>query len=329
TVKHDGKDVEVVAEAGKTGFLYVLDRKTGKPIWPIEERKVPQTDVKGEQSWPTQPFPTAPPPFVRQSFSVDDINPNLPAEQRALIKDQLLSWRNEGLFTPPTLRGTVQTPGDQGGSNWGTTAADPTNGMVFVLGVNAPAVIRLAESAPGIPAPTDAFGRAPGGGRGASGGGGRGASGGGGRAGAGAGRGAAAQSVAGRTVFTENCQICHGADLKGVTAPSLVDINSKMDMDAVRVIVTGGKDAMPSFSSKLSQIDIGDLMAYLANPAAAAAGGGRGGRGGRGGATADDNVTVGGTVVAVGPAPASVEGAQGGRGQGGAARYGGNGGSAP
>ena len=315
TVKHDGKDVEVVAEAGKTGFLYVLERKTGKPIWPIEERKVPQTDVPGEASWPTQPYPTAPPPFVRQSFTVDDINPYLPEEERALIKDQLLSWRNEGLFTPPTLRGTVQTPGDQGGSNWGTTAANPNNGTVYVLGVNAPAVIRLAESAPGIPAPTDAFGR-QGGGRGAAGGSGRGAAG---------GRGPATQALAGRTVFTENCQVCHGADLKGGAGPSLVDIGLKMDMDAARAIVQGGKDAMPSFS-KLPQTEIGNLMAYLANPAAATAGAGRGGRGGGPG---DDAVAVGGTVVAAGPAPASADAAQGGRGQGGPARFGGNGGSAP
>jgi quinoprotein glucose dehydrogenase len=309
TIKHDGKDVEVVAEAGKTGFLYVLERKTGKPIWPIEERKVPKTDVPGEESWPTQPFPTAPPPFARQSFAVDDINPYLPDEERALIKDQLLSWRNEGLFTPPTLRGAVQTPGDQGGSNWGTTAANPTNGTVYVLGVNAPAVIRLEKSAPGIPAPNDAFGRQ--GGRG--GGGGRGAP----------------QVVAGRALYTQNCQTCHGADLKGATAPSIVDVNAKMGLEAVRTIIQGGKDAMPSFS-KLTPTEMGDLMAFLANPAAV--GGGRGGRGGRGGLQ-EDTDSVGGTVVAVGPAPASAEGGAGaGRGFGGAnpARaYGGNGGSAP
>ncbi len=322
TIRHNGKDVDVVAEAGKTGFLYVLDRKTGKPIWPIEERKVPQTDVPGESSWPTQPYPTEPPPFAVQSFTVDDINPYLPAEQRALIKDQLLTWRNEGLFTPPALRGTVQMPGDQGGSNWGTTAANPTNGTVYVLGVNAPAVIRLAESAPGIPAPTDAFGRQSGagaaGGRGGSGG----------RGGAGRG-GPAAQALAGRAVFVENCQLCHGADLKGGTAPALADISLKMGMDAVKVIVQGGKDAMPSFS-KLSATEINDLMAYLSDPAAATPGGGRGaGRGGRGGGASEE--VVGGTVVAVGPAPASSDAAQtgAGRGAGGPGRYGGNGGSAP
>jgi quinoprotein glucose dehydrogenase len=125
----------------------------------------------------------------------------------------------------------------------------------------------------------------------------------------------------------ENCQMCHGADLKGGTAPTLADISSKMGMDAVRTIVQGGKDAMPPFS-KLTATEMGDLMAFLSNPAAVG-GGGRGGRGGRG-AQQDDNVAVGGTVVAVGPAPASVEAAGAGRGGGGGGgRYGGNGGSTP
>ena len=75
TVKHDGKMVDIVAEAGKNGFLYVVDRVTGKPICPIEERPVPQSDMPGEHSWPTQPFPTAPPPFAQQSFTPDDVDP--------------------------------------------------------------------------------------------------------------------------------------------------------------------------------------------------------------------------------------------------------------
>jgi quinoprotein glucose dehydrogenase len=74
-IKHGGKEVDVVAMAGKTGFLYVFDRVTGAPIWPIEERPVPQSEVPGEQSWPTQPYPTKPQPFSRQVFTADDINP--------------------------------------------------------------------------------------------------------------------------------------------------------------------------------------------------------------------------------------------------------------
>ena len=87
TVMHDGKKVDVVALATKFGFLYVFDRVTGKPLWPIEERPVPKSDMPNEVSWPTQPVPTAPPPFARQKFTVDDINPYLDPEEKARIRD--------------------------------------------------------------------------------------------------------------------------------------------------------------------------------------------------------------------------------------------------
>src|SRR5215469_5645980 len=75
TVRHDGKPVDIVAQATKFGFLYVFNRVTGEPLWPIEERPVPKSDVPGEQSWPTQPFPTMPPPYSRQMMTVNDVNP--------------------------------------------------------------------------------------------------------------------------------------------------------------------------------------------------------------------------------------------------------------
>ena len=99
-----------MAQAGKNGFLYVFDRVTGKPIWPIEEKPVPQSDVPGEHSSPTQPIPTAPPPFVVQKFGVDDINPYLSADEKAFVRDQVLSSRNDGMYTPPSLKGTTQMP---------------------------------------------------------------------------------------------------------------------------------------------------------------------------------------------------------------------------
>ena len=99
TIKKDGKSIDVVAQAGKNGFLYVLDRVTGKPIWPIEERPVPQSIVPHEKSWPTQPFPTVVPPFARQKFTAEDVNPFiLTPEQRAHQKqlgDKLNAVRKE------------------------------------------------------------------------------------------------------------------------------------------------------------------------------------------------------------------------------------------
>ena len=96
TVKHEGRDVDVVAQASKHGFLFVLDRDTGRPLWPIEERPVPQSDVPGEQTSPTQPFPTLPPPFARQSFTEKDINPHLSPEAQANLREVLRRLGQQG-----------------------------------------------------------------------------------------------------------------------------------------------------------------------------------------------------------------------------------------
>src|SRR5439155_21601426 len=113
------------------------------------ERKVPQSDVPGEHSSPTQPFPTLPPPFARQSFTEKDINPTLPAEEQACLRELLKESRNEGLFTPPSLQGTIQMPGNNGGANWGSSAVDPTKGTMYVVNKNLPTLIKLAI--PGAP----------------------------------------------------------------------------------------------------------------------------------------------------------------------------------
>ena len=147
TIRHNGRSIDVVAMAGKTGYLYVFDRVTGRPIWPIEERPVPQkTGVPGEELWPTQPFPTAPPPFSRQKFTVDDLNPYiLTPEEREQFRARILAARNEGPFTPIGFEEVIHMPGNQGGSNWGSTAANPSDGSVYVIGFNVPTIIRLLK----------------------------------------------------------------------------------------------------------------------------------------------------------------------------------------
>jgi quinoprotein glucose dehydrogenase len=147
TVEHNGKPVDIVAQVSKQGFLWVFDRTTGKPLWPIEERPVPKSDMPGEEAWPTQPFPVKPPPFARQKFTADDLNDSItdPAE-RARIKDEVQSARNEGLFTPPGLRNTIQMPGNNGGANWGGAAVDPANGTLFVMSKDLPCILKLVPS---------------------------------------------------------------------------------------------------------------------------------------------------------------------------------------
>ncbi len=143
TITKDGKKIPVVIVAVKHGFVFVFDRRTGEPVWPIEERPVPASDVPGEHASPTQPFPTWPLPFARQSFTEADINPLLPEAEQAALREKVRGSRNEGLFTPPSLRGTISMPGHNGGVNFGNSAVDPFNQRFFVVSREIPVVIKL------------------------------------------------------------------------------------------------------------------------------------------------------------------------------------------
>jgi quinoprotein glucose dehydrogenase len=137
TVKHDGKNVPVVIQGNKTGFLYVLNRDTGAPVFPVEERAVPQTDVPGEVTSPTQPFPLAPPAVSPQKLSAEDAW-GITAEDREVCRERLKSLRNDGLFTPPSLKGSLSLPGNVGGINWSGYAYDPKNSLLVVNSNNLP-----------------------------------------------------------------------------------------------------------------------------------------------------------------------------------------------
>lgn len=137
TLNHDGNSVPVVIQGNKTGFLYILNRDTGVPLFPVEERPVPQTDVPGEVTSPTQPFPVAPPALVQQTLAADGAWGITPTDRdvcRALIK----SLRNDGLFTPPSLHGTLSIPGNVGGMNWSGYAYDSQHGLLLVNTDNLP-----------------------------------------------------------------------------------------------------------------------------------------------------------------------------------------------
>lgn len=143
TVRHEGKSIDAVAQVSKQGFVWVFDRVTGKTLWPIEERRVPASDMPGEKASAMQPFPTKPPPFARQTFTVDDLSPFLTPQDRARFRDEILSARNEGLFTPPARRGTIQMPGNNGGANWGGAAVDPSRGILVVVSKDLPSLLKL------------------------------------------------------------------------------------------------------------------------------------------------------------------------------------------
>ncbi len=119
-----------MVQTTKTGNLFVLHRETGEPFFPVEERPVPASDVPGDAAWPTQPFPTRPPPLVPQRLAPDDAWGLTPWD-RGRCRDAIAALRNEGIFTPPSLQGSIVFPGIGGGSNWGGLAVDSRRGVAF------------------------------------------------------------------------------------------------------------------------------------------------------------------------------------------------------
>jgi quinoprotein glucose dehydrogenase len=231
TVRHDGKMVDVVAQAGKEGFVWVFKRDTGEPLWPIEERSVPRSDMPGEVTWPTQPFPTKPPPFARQSFTVKDLSPFMGPEEREQLAKQMEAARNQGLFTPPSVTDTVEMPGNNGGANFQGAAADPEHGTLFIVSKDLPSMLKLELN----PMEEVSEGGSP--------------------------------EEKGRAVFQSNCRLCHGADLAGQppAVPSLVNAGSRLSSDQIRSVVTHGRGPMPAFP-RLSHAAVDSLLAYLSNP---------------------------------------------------------------
>jgi len=146
TLRRNGDNVPVVMEGNKTGLLYVLNRDTGRPVFPVEERAVPPSDVPGEAASPTQPFPVAPPPLAPQRVSVEDAWGPTPAD-RETCRNWIRGLRNEGIFTPPSLRGSLAVPGNLGGMTWSGYAFDPAHGLLVVNTNNLIAKVKLIPRA--------------------------------------------------------------------------------------------------------------------------------------------------------------------------------------
>ena len=135
TVEHNGKRTDAVAQSMKVGHIFLLDRLTGKPLFPVEERAVPQSEIPGEKSWPTQPFPTKPPAFARQRFTEEDVTDLSPEAHDAILK-QLRTMKTGSVFIPPGLQPSVALPQFNGGGEWGGAAFDPETRLLFVNGSN-------------------------------------------------------------------------------------------------------------------------------------------------------------------------------------------------
>jgi quinoprotein glucose dehydrogenase len=150
TVTHNGRRIDAVAQVTKTGYVFLFDRETGRPLFDVEERAAVRSDVPGEESWPTQPVPVRPPPFTVVSFTEASVT-NIAPENRRFVLEQLAKLKSGPEFNPPSLAGTVILPGFHGGATWSGAAFDPTTGILYVNSNNVPNVMTLVEAPAGAP----------------------------------------------------------------------------------------------------------------------------------------------------------------------------------
>ena len=227
TVTHDGKRIDAVAQITKSAHIFLFDRETGKPLFPIEERPFPPSDLDGEQAWKTQPIPVKPPPFTRQHLS-EDILTDISPEARANALEMFKQYRTGGQFIPPSREGTLIYPGLDGGGEWGGAAFDPKTGILFVNGNELPWRIQMVEVSGGDKEKPVNIGR---------------------------------------LTYALNCQQCHGIDLEGSAEdkfPSLVDIASRFNKEQFNQLIKEGKGDMPSFGY-LTDKQNNALISYLYN----------------------------------------------------------------
>lgn len=226
TIRKDGKEIDAIAQPSKIGFVYILDRETGEPIFPIEERPVPQSRVPGEASWPTQPFPTVPAPFIRQAITEEDLAhfSEKSFHENRKVLDGL--WF-EGVFTPPDTGGTLLIPGSRGGAEWGGGGYDVESGVLYLNANESPEIgamkkVRVAEHTRNE-----------------------------------------TKYDAGRRFYETYCTTCHGAEKKGIEAnPALVDIGERLSRAEILERVNTGAGIMPSFSAVVQGYE-DDLLAFL------------------------------------------------------------------
>ncbi|XOV91307.1 MAG: PQQ-binding-like beta-propeller repeat protein [Bacteroidota bacterium] len=221
----DGVERDVVMQTSKQGYVYVLDRDTGEPVFPIEEIPVPQDALPGEHPWPTQPIPVKPPPFTRLHFGLDDAT-NLSEESNKYVVDILVKIRYQHEYDPPSMEGTLIFPGYDGGAEWGGAAFNPDNNVLFINANHVPWILTMVEVE--INKQTNI------------------------------GRGMALYKS--HCVGCHGLDLKGGEFMGNV--PSLVDLKSRISEDDFSKVVRNGRNAMISFAW-LDEVQMSDLKSYL------------------------------------------------------------------
>ncbi|ULQ55208.1 PQQ-binding-like beta-propeller repeat protein [Flavihumibacter rivuli] len=228
TVKKDGKAIDAVAQPTKHGFIFLLDRETGQPIYPINEVAVPKESLlKGERLSPTQPVPTFPEPFVRQQLTEKDLNTLVPDSSYQEIRKQLSGYLSGNMFHPPSPQGTVIFPGFDGGAEWGGPAYDPQSGWLYVNANEMPWVLTMIEKSWEDVIGVESIGQA------------------------------------GKRLYASNCLSCHGPKMEGGgNYPSLLAARLKYDTNTLVQLIHTGRRMMPAFS-QLKQEEKQAIAAYV------------------------------------------------------------------
>jgi quinoprotein glucose dehydrogenase len=213
TIEKDGKKIEAVAQTSKHGMVWLFERESGNPVYPINEIQVDtNTELNGEKVWPSQPIPTFIKPFVRQSFSANDINPYLPDSSIAKLKKDLEGYRYGKMFLPPGKKPAVELPGFDGGAEWGGPSYDPQTGLLYVNANEMGWLVTMRDVAPEPPRKEN-YGQA------------------------------------GVRLYQKYCMSCHGADRKGTgNFPTLINVQERYHDEDIMSLLSTGRRMMPSFN---------------------------------------------------------------------------------
>jgi len=228
TVKTASASRDAVVQLTKMGLVFVLDRETGQPIFPVSEVPVPRSDVPGEETSPTQPIPLKPPPLVRQAITEADLT-NVTPEAHASALERFRRYRSGSIYTPPSLQGTITMPGHLGGAEWQGGSFDPQLNVLYVNVNEIPTINRLRPvyEAQGKQSPAHA----------------------------------------GLLLYQARCMACHGSDRKGnppaIPALSTLDLSRP----EFKTVIQKGRNGMPAFS-QLGDTELAALAAYVSHPPA-------------------------------------------------------------
>lgn len=231
TIYKDGKIIDAVAQITKHGYIFIFDRVSGKPVFPVVEKPVPTNGLPGEEVWPTQPIPTLPEPFARQQFTEADVSDLTPEVHQEMLQ-KFRKVKHGVMFHPPSKEGSWIFPGFDGGGEWGGAAVDQETGILYVHSTELPWSLTMID----MPEKKTGDGSA---------------------------------KARGQTVYNKYCLSCHGADLKGngSSYPSLLETGKKYNETTLRRIIENGKNMMPGFR-QLTDDEIKSLSAFLLNSAA-------------------------------------------------------------